>query len=101
VSDAASTESNGEVDFDSRELCADGVCTGVIGDDGRCRVCGKSAGEAAEPDADADNHDAPVAEFRALDGAEAFDEDRKLCPDGACVGIMGADGRCKVCGAVA
>jgi hypothetical protein len=23
---------------------------------------------------------------------------RRLCPDGACVGIIGADGRCKECG---
>ncbi len=23
---------------------------------------------------------------------------RKLCPDGACVGVIGADGKCKACG---
>ena len=27
-----------------RELCADGGCTGVLGDDGRCRACGKVPG---------------------------------------------------------
>ena len=27
-----------------RRLCPDGACIGVIGDDGRCRVCGRSAG---------------------------------------------------------
>jgi hypothetical protein len=26
-----------------------------------------------------------------------FDPKRRLCPDGACVGILGADGRCSVC----
>jgi hypothetical protein len=26
-----------------------------------------------------------------------FDSKRRLCPDGACVGILGADGRCSVC----
>jgi hypothetical protein len=32
-------------------------------------------------------------------GAELFaDEDRRLCPDGACIGLIGYDGRCKVCG---
>src|SRR5262249_37823637 len=31
--------------------------------------------------------------------AEApFEPDRQLCPDEACIGIIGPDGRCKVCG---
>lgn len=25
-------------------------------------------------------------------------ENRRLCPDGNCIGILGADGRCVVCG---
>jgi hypothetical protein len=25
-------------------------------------------------------------------------EDRELCPDGACIGLIGSDGKCKVCG---
>jgi hypothetical protein len=28
-------------DWDSRVLCSDGNCIGVIGADGRCKVCGK------------------------------------------------------------
>jgi hypothetical protein len=32
---------------------------------------------------------------------DAFDpRDRELCPDGACIGLIGADGRCKECGTV-
>ncbi|MEJ2365850.1 MAG: zinc ribbon domain-containing protein [Deltaproteobacteria bacterium] len=31
----------GPVDFDSRKLCSDGTCIGVIGADGRCKECGK------------------------------------------------------------
>jgi len=27
----------------------------------------------------------------------AFDPRRRLCPDGSCVGVLGADGRCSVC----
>jgi hypothetical protein len=27
----------------------------------------------------------------------AFDPKRRLCPDGSCVGVLGADGRCNVC----
>jgi hypothetical protein len=27
-----------------------------------------------------------------------FNPARRLCPDGACVGVLGPDGRCSVCG---
>ncbi len=30
--------------------------------------------------------------------SEAFDEHRELCPDGACTGLIGTNGKCKVCG---
>ncbi len=35
---------DGDEDLGSRELCPDGMCVGVIGSDGRCKECGKSAG---------------------------------------------------------
>ena len=38
MSDA--TEEDGDVDLDERELCPDGGCVGVVGVDGRCKVCG-------------------------------------------------------------
>ena len=103
-----------------RRLCPDGACIGVIGDDGRCRVCGISlqaggaAGVAAgspaiaEPyggDSDAagahdddagTDRDGDQAAMRATDGA--FRPDRRLCDDGSCVGVLGADGLCPVCG---
>jgi hypothetical protein len=123
-----------------RRLCPDGACIGVIGDDGRCRVCGTgllggaagattaaSASSAGQPD-DSDRDqllDGPAyadpgtdAAFRD-DGGEAgtareaagigvpgtgesalsaFRADRKLCDDGSCVGVIGPDGRCPVCG---
>lgn len=25
-------------------------------------------------------------------------QQRQLCPDGACIGVIGPDGRCKICG---
>lgn len=38
-------ESPSEIgEWKDRKLCSDGACTGVIGDDNKCRVCGK-AGE--------------------------------------------------------
>jgi hypothetical protein len=98
-----------------RRLCPDGECIGVIGDDGRCRVCGRSAGgkEAAPagfvPVGDGDLHgdqNDDLDDDEAEDGAEAktaapgagFDPNRRLCPDGSCVGLIGADGICNVCG---
>jgi hypothetical protein len=91
---------------EGRELCDDGNCLGVIVD-GVCNVCGAAAdGTVRErspgaPDrARADEGDARAAHGHdgspASDGA--FDEDRQLCPDGACTGLLGSDGKCKECG---
>ena len=96
-----------------RRLCSDGSCVGVLGADGRCSVCHRSAGAGGEsfdegpdrafggaPDeapfeASADGR--PVAP--AADGATSgFDPTRRLCDDGSCVGIVGTDGVCGVCG---
>lgn len=38
---AAEGEDEGTIDFNSRKLCSDGTCIGVIGADGRCKECGK------------------------------------------------------------
>ena len=32
------------------------------------------------------------------DNVTSFDPGRRLCPDGSCIGIIGSDGRCTVCG---
>ena len=94
-----------------RRLCPDGGCIGVIGSDGKCRVCGRVAGGASsaaapegfvpaeEPDEDEndeaeDQDEAPAA----VAAAGAFDPKRRLCPDGECLGVIGADGVCNVCG---
>jgi hypothetical protein len=89
------------LDLDSRVLCPDGNCVGVIGPDGRCKVCGTPLPEAERaaaaevgPVAHAGSDPDPRAEGDApLDFA-----DRKLCSDGACIGVIGPDGRCKECG---
>ena len=94
-----------------RRLCPDGACVGLIGGDGRCRVCGAAdAGGAGvamfsvpadEPEPD----DVPqlaagndLADDLGSDAGGGFDSSRRLCPDGDCLGVMGPDGRCKVCG---
>jgi hypothetical protein len=83
-------------DFDPirRELCPDGACIGVIGPDGRCKECGT-----VSPTAVSDPR------HRGLDLAEppaelppSDHEGRELCPDGACVGVIGPDERCTECG---
>ena len=84
------SEEEEELD-DERELCPDGACIGLIGADGRCGVCGSARGENAAEAA---------AVSPAGEGALEVDDDegRELCPDGACIGLIGANGRCKVCG---
>jgi hypothetical protein len=118
-----------ETSFDSkRRLCPDGSCIGVIGSDGRCGECGRSASgagpgkafasvagepaanapavsqanaDAYDADADAYANDAaaePSASTAAAAGEGGFDPSRRLCDDGTCVGVIGPDGRCGVCG---
>jgi len=97
-------------DFDpaTRQLCPDGACTGVLDAQGLCKVCG-ARGEPSSAEPDASPAEAAVADVAAEaehDGltaaADADDlEQRQLCPDGACIGVIGPDGRCKECGRAA
>jgi hypothetical protein len=84
-----------ELDLDTRQLCPDGNCTGVIGDDGRCRICGLNQdgmrAEHVSPQEEA------AADWKGMPDGDEFDA-RQLCPDGNCTGLLGPDGRCKVCG---
>jgi hypothetical protein len=85
-----------------RRLCTDGSCVGVIGADGRCGECGRTEAQAAageEAATTADFGSEPLAE--APEGGVApggFDPTRRLCADGSCVGVVGDDGVCRVCG---
>ncbi len=96
-----------------RVLCDDGMCTGIVGPEGRCGTCGRRCESAPRaPPADDDRTvdarndegaiDAPPAEASREEvpdrEAAADDDDRTLCPDGMCTGILGADGRCGTCG---
>lgn len=77
-----------------RELCPDGSCIGLIGPDGRCKVCGTvSPSAVADP-----RRQGMVAPADGEQESDAGDDDRELCPDGACIGLVGDDGRCNVCG---
>ncbi len=95
------------VDWESRRLCGDENCIGVIGPDGRCRECGRPCepGEvledrssAAHPaEAPAEEPPAPPTADPAA-GADDEWENRRLCSDGNCIGVIGSDGRCRECG---
>ncbi len=112
--------SSTESDWESRTLCSDGNCIGVIGPDGRCKECGKPydspaiEGESFEDEPFEDDAYDPDEEYD-----EEYDEDydeeedtiensdtsgdldwenRRLCSDGNCIGVIGPDGRCKECG---
>ena len=113
--------SSEERPFDSkrRRLCPDGACVGLIGDDGRCKVCGTAA-DPADPSAvdsgaitwdhsrerdvvdvvEEDDETLPrtLGDVVRLDDGATFDPARRLCSDGDCLGVIGADNRCTVCG---
>ena len=107
----------GKTDFDleweKRILCSDGNCIGVIGPDGRCKECGRHNGAEAsavgkddsgeslvpEPDddlTDPDDHLEAIAEDDEKMDMEW--ENRRLCSDGNCIGVIGSDRKCKECG---
>jgi hypothetical protein len=104
-----------------RQLCSDGGCTGVIGANGKCKVCGKpgtgavavaddeladdeewdDSDDEADDDAELEAAADELAGIKPVGAAAAADDDeshRKFCPDGGCIGVIGADGKCKVCG---
>ena len=101
-------------DWEKRQLCSDGNCIGVIGPDGRCKECGlpgegdppamDDAGTDPEDEASlaAEDVDTSTDEDRFdVPAAESDDDDwdnRRLCPDGNCIGVIGPNGRCKECG---
>ena len=100
-----------EQEFDpiDRELCPDGNCIGLIGPEGRCKVCGAISPTASldprtrglQRDSDvAEQLEANIAKSDLAAAPDDFD-DRQLCPDGACIGVIGPDRRCKECGAEA
>jgi hypothetical protein len=95
-----------------RRLCPDGSCLGVIGPDSKCTECGRTDPEGAAAAVEA----GPPTEEDALPGDDAgfddanedsdddnddvapgFDPERRLCSDGACIGVIGSDNCCSVC----
>jgi hypothetical protein len=107
-----------DIEWEHRVLCSDGNCIGVIGPDGRCKDCGKKYegtlpedhfSDKEEPSAEdisIENEDPSPADLDVAAEPNENDvsitdddwQDRVLCSDGNCIGIIGPDGRCKECG---
>jgi len=95
-------------DWENRKLCSDGNCIGVIGADGHCNECGKKYEGPETEESSFEKKELPPEEEASPEAAEsdriidsppdADWENRKLCSDGNCIGIIGPEGRCKECG---
>jgi hypothetical protein len=105
-----STEPNGEEitqsddEWENRVLCPDENCIGVIGPDGRCKECsrlyeGSQTGESSETQTSSElDDDIDADEPSPTDTADSDWENRTLCRDESCIGVIGPNGRCKECG---
>ena len=103
-----------DLEWENRVLCPDGNCIGVIGRDGRCSECGKKydgilaeepfpeKGSSPPEDLTPDKEDLSPEEETIQDLTDSGNSDdwqnRLLCSDGNCIGVIGPDGRCKECG---
>ncbi|MFO7666727.1 MAG: hypothetical protein R6V76_08920 [Desulfobacterales bacterium] len=86
-------------EWENRTLCPDGNCIGIIGPDGRCKECGiQSSPPESGLQTMAKITDVTLSDIEPDTEFDPLWENRKLCPDGNCIGIIGPDGRCKECG---
>lgn len=86
-------------EWEDRTLCPDGSCIGVIGPDGKCKECGMPSAYPSEGESKA-SETLKKPTYSITQDAVSYPlwENRILCPDGNCIGIIGPDGRCKECG---
>ncbi|MGD2097709.1 MAG: hypothetical protein PVG35_09020 [Desulfobacterales bacterium] len=91
--------------WENRILCRDESCIGVIGPDGRCKECGRPYEKEQTEDKahTAESYENQAADAAVADVPPTSDngddwENRTLCSDESCIGVIGPDGRCKECG---
>jgi hypothetical protein len=94
-----------DIDWENRTLCIDESCIGVVGPDGYCKECGKpfedKPPEDIPPtqDLDESSSEENVDENEEYTLSSDIDwENRTLCIDESCIGVVGPDGCCKECG---
>ena len=90
-------------DWEKRILCSDESCIGTIGTDGRCNECGKAYQGELPQGQIVKNVQAVAMEEQAsanTQSTESHDywDQRILCGDESCIGTIGPDGKCRVCG---
>ena len=91
------SESDSDIDLENRVLCGDESCTGIIDSDGRCTECGK-AFEESKAQAEANTKRKSREDHTDYESEHIDLENRVLCGDESCTGIIGPDGRCTECG---
>ncbi len=92
--------------LEERVLCSDDSCIGLVGADGRCKVCGtRYTGDETIPADDMLVKEMAEATLDAVDetpSPEPADEaERVCCSDDTCIGVIGEDGKCGTCGKLA
>jgi hypothetical protein len=115
------SKTQADIEWENRTLCSDETCIGTIGLNGKCRVCGKPLGQVNEEDApsgevplredtkedvsqsevhtkDDITEKIEVEEAEGIDSSDVDWENRVLCSDENCIGVIGPDGKCKECG---
>ncbi len=103
-------KSQADLDWENRTLCLDESCIGVIGPDGRCKECGKvyegfeyktvdtkDTNVTHVSDTPEESESETVASVQTATDPDDW-ENRTLCIDESCIGVIGPDGRCKECG---
>ena len=114
------TEAIGDLEWENRRLCPDGNCIGTLNTDGQCKECkteweghalsGDDGAAAAENDQTPPSGDGAINESHQTESGAADNEasqdgdidaeweNRRLCLDGHCIGVIGEDGHCRECG---
>jgi len=97
-----------DIEWANRNLCNDESCIGVIGPDGRCKECGlRFGGNERDTSDNSVEYEREEVQASLQESAEPDMEDseidvewenRILCSDESCIGIIGPDGKCKECG---
>ncbi len=118
------TPSKNDLAWDNRILCSDENCIGIIGHDGKCKECGKifdgnlpedfggsgdpepaeptlknySSDNLLESEEDTSDNDPETDDDSEPDKLDPDWEQRILCSDESCIGVIDSTGRCKECG---
>jgi len=96
-----------DMDWENRILCSDESCIGVIGPDGQCKECGLPfkgvlKSESSNQDEHTGSTDSEPDHVIKDEGSKIHPdtewENRTLCRDESCIGVVGPDGKCKECG---